>query len=188
MGKGRLLRSIDNNGFTPIDHYLFAGRREFLEKLGLDDSDDEEPACVDSLSRYRLIQTRAKVRSQKQPSSLLSLVSDAAARLRRRPARMKNHMNRLKNVIWRKLTSEESIKKYYLDTFGTTSIAQSASNKLYQSFVEHQPVRQKSRDFFFVYFWIPILIAMILVWYFNLGSNVMYTVSSWTDTPQLVAQ
>lgn len=189
---GSLLNILDHNRFSPVDLYLFIGRREFLETLGLDDSEDEDTfeGSLDVISRYQAIQARAKDRSpgHRYAANVWDIFGDAITRLRRRPARMRNHMNRLKNVIWRKLSSEESIKEYYLKSFGTTTIAQKAGSKLYQSFIDLEPVRQKSRNFLLLYYWIPILIAMILVWYFDLGSSVAHTVATWTDPVDILVQ
>jgi hypothetical protein len=180
LGEGLLLTTIDKNGFTPADLYYLAGRQDFLETLGLDDSDHEEQLDnLDVLARYRLIQDRACQRTEQPPSSIWGLISAGLARIRRRPSLMRNHMNRLRNSVWRKLTSEESIKEYYLTTFGTTTLALSAGKRIYKSYQESRPYRKRSRDLVFLYFWLPVVLAVLLVWYFDLGANMLNTVTIW---------
>lgn len=186
---GILLATTDKNGFTPSDLYYLVGRQEFLETLGLDDSDDDEPSAHpgDIGERYRLILRRVSQRQAARTAATCSLsiwsaVGEVVARIRRRPARIRNHINRLRNVLWRKLTSEDSIKEYYLKSFGShKEMAFQAGSFIYQSYQENKPVKGRTRDLLVWYFWVPILFAVLVVWYFDYGTNLASLCSTSED-------
>lgn len=187
---GILLATTDKNDFTPSDLYYLVGRQELLETLGLDDSDDDdEPSAYpgDICERYRLILRRVCQRQAARSAATCSLsiwsaLGEVAARIRRRPARIRNHINRLRNVLWRKWTSEASIKEYYLKSFGShKEMAIQAGNFIYQSYQENKPVKGRTRDLLVWYFWVPILLAVLIVWYFDYGTNLVSLCSTSED-------
>lgn len=181
LGQGELLGSVDHNGFTPADLHYLAGRQEFLETLGLDDGESEEdcPAELDLFSRFKIVCNRARLRNLRVPSTVWDFFASSLARLRKRPSRARNYINRIRNSLWRKISSESTIKTYYLQTFGTKAKAIDAGNRIYQNYRDAAPFRKRARDLMLWYFWVPILVAIFVVWCFDLGSNVS-SVVSWT--------
>lgn len=186
LGTGKLLSAVDNNGFTPSDLYYLVGGQDVLENLGLDDSDtDDLGLTLDLKHRYELLLRRVQQRSKSHAGSIWALVSDGINRIRRRPSVIKNHFNRLKRSLWRRVTSEAVVKEYYLKSFGLPSIINfGAGTRLIQEYQESKPFKRRHRDFMFLYFWIPILVAALFVWFFDLGPSVFRSsVSTITPSP-----
>lgn len=181
IGDGLLLATVDRNGFTPADLSYFAGRDDFLEGLGLDDNEADDRYCnLDLASRYRFIRERAMGRLRGLSGSVWSALTEHVNRICRNPSRIRNHFNRLRHSAWRRVSSDASIKKYYLSSFGLDGFTLDAGTRLYQDYQESKPLKARSRDLLFLYFWIPVVLATLMVWYFDFGANVMSVVaSSW---------
>lgn len=174
-GGRSLMTAQDLNGLTPPDLYFLSGRQAKLESMGLDDSsdddnDDENCSSLDFYDRYQIIRRRTLERLRGHRTTVLETFVTGLNRIRKRPSRIKNHFKRVRNLLWRKFTSEANIKNYYLQSFGADKV-QDMGSRIYRNYQEMKPVNFRVRDAIVWYCWVPILMAVILVWYFDFAPS-----------------
>ena len=174
IGGQELLFASDLNGLTPCDLYFLSGRQRYLENMGLgedsdvadDDDDDGNHHSLDLYDRYQIIRKRTLDRIRGHRSTILSALINGFNRIRRRPARIRNHLRRVRNLVWRRFATEADIKDYYLQAFEVAKV-QNVGARIFQSYQEMKPPNFRLRDAIVWYGWVPIVLAVILVWYFD---------------------
>lgn len=171
---GVIISAVDRNGFTASNFAYLQGMDSLLESLGLEEDDDENDYSL--AGSKRLTHLLASIKERQRNQNIKIKVVNWFGNLLKRPQKLKGQFHRLRTGLWRKYFPSTMVKPFYYKKLERRASQLSVmSNQTTVSSIMSLNLRrdqlhqifQNWKRIIFVYFWIPLIMAVFVAWFWK---------------------